>query len=111
MLREAGFYSERWRDLGRRLGLNAIDVNDIERDYSRGGGVKRCLEEVIERWISEGENTWEVYWQTLSPNVKGKTLLRKFGKKLAWVSVVGARLCVCLCVCMLCPKRQYLCCT
>ena len=80
VLREAGFYSD-WRALGRRLGLNAIDVNDIERDYSRRGGVKRCLEEVIERWISEGENTWEVLADAVS-QCQGKNIAKKVREKV-----------------------------
>ena len=59
VLQEAGFYSENWRPLGRRLGVSSINLRDIERDHTRDG-VKRCLEETVEAWISNGKNTWDV---------------------------------------------------
>ena len=58
VLKEAGFSSKHWKPLGRKLiDPKRHDIEAIEADNPTR--VERCLIEVIERWIGDGENTWE----------------------------------------------------
>jgi hypothetical protein len=57
VLGEAEFFPRHWRTLGRRLGVNDVDLDTIDADF-KSDGVKRCLEAVIDIWKRNGENTW-----------------------------------------------------
>ncbi|CAI8035374.1 Ankyrin-3 [Geodia barretti] len=57
VLLEAEFLPRLWRTLGRRLGVNDVDLDTIDADF-KSDGVERCLEAVIDNWKRNGENTW-----------------------------------------------------
>ena len=65
VLRDADFFPSQWRALGRRLGVDGVDLDTINADHSREG-VQRCLEAVIDNWRRNRENTWEVLAEAVS---------------------------------------------
>ena len=80
VLREVGFSSAHWREFSRRLEPD-LDLNGIEAD--RPQNTKRCLEEVIRRWESDGDDP---SWETLADAVSkckeggGKNMAAKIRK-------------------------------
>ena len=65
VLREAEFYPRHWRALGRRLGVNDVDLDTIDANHVKEG-VERCLEETIRQWQRDGDNTWEKLAEAVS---------------------------------------------
>lgn len=60
-----GFSLDKWRFLGIALKLPEIQskLRVTELNYSKD--VERCLTEVIEYWINNGEVNWKVLWEAL----------------------------------------------
>ena len=71
VLKNVGFSTAYWRELGRRLKPD-LDFDGIEANHRRG---ERCLEEVIMKWKRDGDDP---SWQTLAEAV---SLCREGGGK------------------------------
>lgn len=55
-LKNGGFTTTKWRNLGLELSISHDDLSIIETNYSKN--VVRCLEECLVKWLKTGEATY-----------------------------------------------------
>ena len=56
VLKDGGFTTSNWRELGLRLSISHDDLTIIETNYPKD--VVRCLEECLVKWLKTGKATY-----------------------------------------------------
>ena len=55
-LRRSNFSTDKWFDLGLKLGISYIDLKTIETNYPRDA--QRCHTECLAKWLQSGKATY-----------------------------------------------------